>query len=52
MSLRINGRQIRGVAFDLEGTIVDLEPLHFAAHVETAKMLGLPIDLDNPPELS
>jgi len=48
MSLRINGRQIRGVAFDLEGTIVDLEPLHFAAHVETAKMLGLPIDLDNP----
>src|SRR3989338_9577018 len=44
----IKERQIKGVAFDLEGTIVNLEPLHFAAHLEAARQIGVTIDLDNP----
>lgn len=46
--LQISGRDISGVAFDLEGTIIDLEPQHFAAHVKTAESLGITLDLDNP----
>lgn len=45
--LQINGRRIEGVAFDLEGTVVDLEPLHFAAHVEVARSLEIELDLDD-----
>ncbi len=44
----VAGRNIKGVAFDLEGTIVDLEPFHFAAHVETARRVGVELNLDDP----
>jgi len=46
--LSIDDRSIFGVAFDLEGTIVDLEPYHWAAHVATAASLGVMLDLDDP----
>ncbi len=46
--IQVAGKQIDGVAFDLEGTVIDLEPLHFAAHVEAAKLLGINLDWNNP----
>lgn len=46
--IKVSGKQIDGVAFDLEGTVIDLEPLHFAAHVETAKLLGINLDWNDP----
>ena len=46
--LQIAGIPIEGAAFDLEGTVIDLEPLHFAAHIETAKSVGVILDLDDP----
>lgn len=33
--------KIKGVAFDIEGTVVNLEPAHHAAHIETAKEVGV-----------
>jgi beta-phosphoglucomutase len=39
--------KIRGVAFDLEGTIVNLEAAHHGAHLKVMKMVGL---LDLPLE--
>jgi len=50
--LLMAGREIKGVAFDLEGTVVNLEPLHFAAHVETAKNIGVELNLDDPRTLT
>lgn len=44
----MNLSRIEGVTFDLEGTIVNLEPYHWAAHVATAESLGIAIDLDDP----
>lgn len=46
--ITILGHNIQGVAFDLEGTIINLEPMHFAAHLKIAQQLGLKIDLDDP----
>lgn len=46
--IKVAGRQIDGVTFDLEGTVIDLEPLHFAAHVETARLLGIALDWNDP----
>ena len=51
--LKLNGRltfndyDILGASFDLEGTLVNLEPLNFAAHVAAAKKVGVTIDPDN-----
>lgn len=36
-----NVRDVRGIAFDLEGTIVDLEALHHAAHLKAAADAGI-----------
>ncbi len=47
-SLVIDGRKIKGVAFDLEGTVVDLEPQHWAAHVATAESLGISLSFKDP----
>lgn len=46
--IQIAGKEVKGVAFDLEGTIINLEPFHFAAHIETARKLGLVLSLDDP----
>jgi beta-phosphoglucomutase len=44
---------VRGIAFDLEGTIIDLEELHHAAHIRAAQDVGLWLSwqeaLDNLP---
>ena len=37
---------ILGVAFDLEGTIVDLEPAHHGANLAMARAAGLKLTLD------
>ena len=37
---------IRGIAFDLEGTLVDLEKFHHDAHLEVARKAGLNLTLD------
>ncbi|OGK16417.1 hypothetical protein A2774_03095 [Candidatus Roizmanbacteria bacterium RIFCSPHIGHO2_01_FULL_39_12c] len=39
--LILGGRNIRGLAFDLEGTIINLEPVHHHAHLSIAKSVGL-----------
>ncbi len=39
-------RTIRGIAFDLEGTIVDIEKLHYAAHLLSASDVGINISLE------
>ncbi len=39
-------RTIRGIAFDLEGTIVDIEKLHHAAHLQSALDVGVNISLE------
>ena len=36
-----------GVAFDLEGTVIDVEFVHHAAHAMVAAEAGVTIDLDN-----
>lgn len=36
---------IKGIAFDLEGTVVDLERFHHNAHLEVCKSVGLNISL-------
>lgn len=40
-------RKIRGIAFDLEGTVVNVEPAHHAAHLQIARELGLTITLED-----
>lgn len=40
-TLRLNEKVFRGVAFDLEGTTVSLEPLHWQSHREVARTLGV-----------
>lgn len=40
-------RHIRGIAFDLEGTVVNVEPAHHAAHLQIAGELGLSLTLDD-----
>jgi HAD superfamily hydrolase (TIGR01509 family) len=42
----IEGREIKGAAFDLEGTFVNLEPFHWQAHKDVAKILGINLDLN------
>lgn len=37
---------IRGVAFDLEGTIIDVEAAHHLGHLATAKELGLSLSYE------
>ncbi len=37
---------IRGVAFDLEGTIIDVEAAHHEAHLASAADIGLHLELD------
>lgn len=37
---------IRGIAFDLEGTVVDVESAHHNGHLSAAKEFGLVISLD------
>jgi len=36
---------IRGFAFDLEGTIIDIERLHHLSHIRAARALGIDIDI-------
>lgn len=38
--------KIKGIAFDLEGTLVDLEKFHHDAHLEVARRVGLNLTLD------
>ena len=38
---------IKGVLFDLDGIIVDSEPLHFEAHQKALKQFGINITLDD-----
>ena len=38
--------KMEGIAFDLEGTIVDLESFHHNAHIQTAKNFGIDISID------
>lgn len=45
------GNGIAGIAFDLEGTMVDLEPLHKKAHKSVAMSLGIaPTVFENLPK--
>ncbi|MEK7539702.1 MAG: HAD family phosphatase [Patescibacteria group bacterium] len=39
-------RTIRGIAFDLEGTLVNVEPAHHRAHLQIARELGLKLTLE------
>src|SRR5271157_6365256 len=39
-------KMIRAVIFDLDGTLVDTEPLHFAAFNEVLRPEGIEIPLD------
>ncbi|MFA6436757.1 MAG: HAD family phosphatase [Candidatus Paceibacterota bacterium] len=41
------GKFIRGVAFDLEGTVVNLEPIHHQSHILSAQDVGLRLTLDD-----
>ncbi len=43
--LPLFGREIKAVTFDLEGTIIDLEPQHHQAHALTAREFGVTLDL-------
>lgn len=38
---------IKGVAFDLEGTVVDVEEAHHKGHFEVAKEIGVNLTLEN-----
>ena len=38
---------IKGVAFDLEGTVVDVERAHHLGHFAAAKEVGVVLDLDS-----
>lgn len=40
---------IRAVVFDLEGTVIDVEELHWLGHVQTANEFGLPLTLRDAP---
>ena len=42
----VNGRKILGVAFDLEGTLVNLEKLHWDAHMRASEEAGLDLYLN------
>ncbi|ADN50201.1 HAD family hydrolase [Vulcanisaeta distributa] len=42
-ALLTDGRRIRAVIFDLDGTLVDTVPLHALSWIETCKRLGLSI---------
>lgn len=50
--LTFNGHEIHAVSLDLEGTLVNLEPLNFAAHVAAAERVGITINPDNFGETS
>ncbi len=39
-------RSVKAIAFDLEGTLVDLERAHFQAHLDAASELGLHLTLE------
>lgn len=39
--------KIKGIAFDLEGTVVDVETAHHKGHLTTARELGLKLTLDD-----
>lgn len=43
---RIFGRTIKGVAFDLEGTVVDVEFAHHQGHILAAEEVGVYLDLE------
>ncbi|MBM4034633.1 MAG: HAD family phosphatase [Planctomycetes bacterium] len=38
---------VRGIAFDLEGTIIDIESLHHSAHLKAAAELGVALSRDD-----
>jgi len=51
--LNIIGRSIKGVAFDLEGTVINLESLHHTAHLLTARIIGVKLpDLTSIDEIT
>ncbi len=37
---------IKGIAFDLEGTLINLEPLHHSAHLEVFRKVGLFLSIE------
>lgn len=39
-------KPIAGVVFDLEGTVVDMEPAHHEAHIQAAKVIGVELTLE------
>jgi len=39
--------QIKGIAFDLEGTVIDVEVAHHNAHFATAAEVGVSLTFDN-----
>ncbi len=39
-------KPIAGVVFDLEGTVVDMEPAHHEAHIQSAKVIGVELTLE------
>jgi len=39
-------KMIKGIAFDLEGTVIDLETFHHQAHLEVFKKVGLDISVE------
>lgn len=45
--LIVAGRKVKGISFDLEGNLVDLEKFHWRAHKLVAKMIGVNLDLDD-----
>lgn len=40
-------KKIKGIAFDLEGTVVDVEAAHHQGHFAIAKEIGIELDLDS-----
>ena len=38
-------KPIQGIAFDLEGTIINVEKLHHAAHLKSASDVGVNISI-------
>lgn len=47
----INGNEIKAIAFDLEGTAINIEHVHFQGHILAARALGVNIDFDNLEEI-
>ncbi len=39
-------KPIAGIVFDLEGTVIDMEPAHHEAHLQAAKVIGVELTLE------